>query len=220
MTITTSSAVKKRPHYADAATALVDAFGKQRVRINTEYHITVIATKGKENHDVWIPKSGGAKYRLAGARRPKVARHVADVISAIALVDGGHIKTDLTFAREAFDIAELVTDAQAAMPADQQEAVFVDAGWKDGIAQIGFVRLKRVPHGFDVSAASWPEVTKHAAAAEQSAIEHGASFAPNAVIYSDCQTMVEQMQGVYGERLVWLPRERNRAADRIANRRN
>lgn len=210
---------ERKSRAARAVTRLCESFPKHRVRVNSEFHLSILPVGNGQPHDIWLPRTGAVKYKLAGGRKTREAKDVDAVVKAIVQSETSGEKSDLTEAREARDLATLIAESTRNLPSDINEAVFVDAGWKNGIAQIGFVRLLRVENGIDLAAASWPERCESPQAAEMAAIEAGASFAPNAMIYSDCKVLVDQLDGEFQGWLRWLPRERNKAADQIANRR-
>lgn len=203
--------------YAEQIAAkLAEHFGPERVRIVSVWHIKV-RTGTADWHDVYTNAKGHLKCARKGHQRPSHCRKLADVIGLLDRYD--HKKTDVAQAQRAMSLVVLMERAQRDLPKDVQAAVFVDAGWKDGVAQIGWVYVRRADLGMAVTADTFPQRTESPTEAERLAIEYGADFAPAAVVYSDCKSLVDQLSEAYRGRLRWLPRERNKVADKIANRR-
>jgi len=169
-------------------------------------------------HNIWIDSANVVKYKLADqAGRAEIARSSPRLLKAI----GGHkhAKSDLAQMRRALELSELIDSAKAVMPqSGLTRAVFVDAGINGGRAQIGVVRVAMELNGEHVRADSHPATANNSTDAEQTAIEFAIGWAePGDIIFSDNQTAVDQARRAYGDRVRWLPRGQNQAADRVAN---
>lgn len=205
-----------RSHYCEQLSA---AFGADRFKVCTAHHVQVRTHRGKANHDIWFPISGGVKYQIGTSfKGVQLAQGIDVVIDAIRKADQGH-RITLPLAKEAVDLIELAVLSRKIFAKEDHEAVFVDAGWKQGLAQIGCVHLKRVPIGIEVNAFSFPRHTKSIDEAEELAIEYGADWAPLARVYSDSKFAVDRMEKQYPGRLKWISRKRNHVVDQIANMR-
>jgi ribonuclease HI len=198
---------------------LGDTFGKEHVFVRSPHHIQV--KNQTAVHDVWVNSSGTVKYKLSGqAGRAQVAGSSKQLFAAI----GGHDErgTDLVNMRQALELSQLIDSAKAALPhCGVSRAVFVDAGSKNGRTQIGVVQVVVDSEGEHVRAESHPSTATDSDAAEEAAIHFAVSWArANDVIFCDSKSVVERVRRQYGDRVRWLPREKNKAADRVANLRS
>ncbi|MCA9127779.1 MAG: hypothetical protein KDB22_11865 [Planctomycetales bacterium] len=201
------------PHLVEL---LRDAFGAPAVNACSPHHIQV--KRDGKTHNVWIDSANGVKFCLAGqtgrAQQASSAASLLDAIRGFQLAE-----SDLTAMRRALELSELITSAKAALPTSGLDcAVFVDAGIKDKRAQISAVRVSFDKDGEHVRAESHPIEAANSTDAEQAAIEFALTWAqPSDVIFCDNQVAVNRARREYGDRVRWLPREQNRAADRVAN---
>jgi hypothetical protein len=195
---------------------LRDTFGKDNVLVRSPHHIQV--EQERALHNVWIDSLNLVKYKLADqAGRAQIASTPEQLLQAISGHD--HDSSDLANMRQALELSKLIDSAKAALPlCGVSRAVFVDAGSKDGQAQIGVVQVAIEPDGEHVRAESHPCAATGSNAAEQAAIQYAASWAgPDIFIFSDNRAAVERARKEHGDRVRWLPREQNRVADRVAN---
>jgi hypothetical protein len=195
---------------------LSDRFGKENVIVCSPHHVQVQQPSGL--HNLWIDSRNIVKYKLADqAGKAHVASSPQRLLRAI----GGHDSdsTDLVNMRKALELSELIDSAKTALPlCGVSRAVFVDAGVKDGKAQIGVVQVQIEADGEHVRAESHPCVATDSTAAEEAAIEHAVTWAARDLpIFCDNQSAVERARKKHGDRIRWLPRKRNKAADRVAN---
>jgi hypothetical protein len=105
---------------------------------------------------------------------------------------------------------------------NQQQAVFVDAGIKNGIAQIGAVLVSVDEHGIRTKAESYFAEAKGIHEAEALAVVLGASLTTrgDCPIYCDNDTVTNFVPVELKKRVKWIPRHKNKAADKIANMRS
>lgn len=199
-------------NYEAAAKMLAEAFSPEAVKVCSQYHIQVSTRGGK--HNVFSDKSGALKMQLHGKRHPKSYASVRAIITAIQSYDPK--SSDLSRIKSAVDLAEFIGVAKHYMPDGADCAVFVDAGWKDGIGNIAIVELRRMPLGIRVIAHSEFIETESSHTAEMQAIIEGLAFNTLATVFSDCKSAVDSHPC---DRVKWIPRERNKIADRIGNRR-
>jgi hypothetical protein len=189
---------------------LAEAFGKERVFVRTEYHIQVSAGQGKQPHDIWVTKFGQIKWRLSGSRQTGGGgpRKLIDKI-------GGHRHetTDLANMQAAVELSRSINLAgELASQNNIKSGVFVDAGFKSGRARISVVAIL----GESVDAIAEPIEAPDINAAELIAVERALNKYPDPslIIYSDSKSCVVSLSN---PRVKWIPRDRNRTADRIAN---
>lgn len=210
---------------------LIDVFGPDAIQIRTPHHIQVkcghrMSTNPEGHaielpnyHNIWITKDRKLKYLTYGksgsSRRSPNINHLIDLLQK-----HNHHHTDLARAKEAIDLARLVKQAQAAHNKQKiDQAWYVDAGWKNGIATIGAVYVKKTEHGTDVIAYSWTLPLPSSAEAEHEAIRRAHSRTHSVPIFSDSQSVVEVAKAE-GFDVHWIPRDQNKIADKIGNRRN
>ncbi len=137
--------------------------------------------------------------------------------------------TDLTKLQESITAAlcKFIDEAgKYAARENIRRAVFVDAGFKDGKARIGIVRLD----GDDVLAVRKNITAPDIHEAEWIAINEGYSLAQqmgnDVPVYSDSQSAVDRAKQTLetvslggGVRVHWLSRKQNKHADHMANMR-
>lgn len=190
------------------AKALAERFGPERIVVRTAHHLQI--KSGDSFHDVWAPNEGPLKFRRAGCRKVEVSKleKLAD-----RLGDGG--ESDLEQARHAVELTELIARAKRSK---LWPAVFVDAGWKDGIGQIAAVAIRNGQHGPSVAAQSYCRPCESSTIAEGKAASLGLSMGwDGCVVYTDCAATAESAE-FKARGVKRLPRKDN-LADRIANRR-
>jgi hypothetical protein len=217
---TASLGVISDPTWCAGGTELVallrDAFGKDHVLVRSPHHVQVRCET--KLHNIWIDAANLVKFKLADqAGRAEVAGSSGQLLAAIRGHD--HTETDLAQMRRALELSELIDSAKAAMPlSGLSRAVFVDAGIKDGQAQIGVVRVSLEADGEHVRAESHPTRARNSNEAEQAAVEYALAWAgPDEVIFCDNRSAVDRARNVHGARVRWLSRNHNKAADRLAN---
>lgn len=195
---------------------LRDAFGKDNVLVRSPHHLQV--RRESKLHNLWIDSAHVVKYKLADqAGRAEVAQTRRQLLKAIRGHE--HADTDLAEMRRALELSELINSAKAALPlSGLSHAVFVDAGIKDDRAQIGVVWVALERDGEHVRAESHPVTAVNSTDAEQAAIDFALQWAgPDEIIFCDNQSAVDRARRTHGNRVRWLPRHQNKAADRVAN---
>jgi len=195
---------------------LSDRFGKGSVVVRSPHHVQV--KRNSAVHNLWIDSGHVVKYKLADqAGKATVAFSRQQLLRAISQHDGE--VTDLVNMRRALDLSELIDSAKASLPlCGVSRAVFVDAGIKGNRAQIGVVHVAIEADGEHVRAESRPCQAKNSTAAEEAAIEYAVGWAgASDLIFSDNQSAVDRARKKHGDRVRWLSRKQNRAADRLAN---
>ncbi len=195
---------------------LGERFGKDHVLVRSPYHVQVV--QGPAIHNIWIDASCVVKYRLADqAGCAKMCSSANELLRVISGHD--HSASDLTKMRTALELTDLIDSAKSALPlSGESQAVFVDAGLKDGRAQFGVVQVAVEADGEHVRAESHPCVAKTSDAAEEAAIQYAITWAAaGTVIFSDSKSAVDRARKRHGKRVRWLPRTQNKIADRVAN---
>lgn len=164
--------------------------------IRTEHHVQIQTAKGY--HDIWFGKEG-TKVKFCGSRRvqPMGADRLMAELRAYSYGES--------------DLADMQALHKLIDRAAETDGIFVDAGWKNGKAKVAVIRKQGTAidvHVRSVEAATCTE-------AEERAIAFAARCFPDptAPIYSDCQAAVEKFK----PRAVWLPRNANKDADKLAN---
>ena len=201
-------------------TALVqllrDNFGQESVLVRSPHHIQV--RNAEAIHNLWIDSHNIVKFKLADqAGRAEIVRSAKHLLRAISGHD--HDATDLADMRKALELSELIKSAKAALPlSGVSRAVFVDAGLNERQAQIAVVEVSIEADGEHVRAESRPVQASDPNTAEQAAIDYAVTWsAPGVFIFCDNQSVVDRARLKYGDRIRWLPRDRNKVADRVAN---
>jgi len=195
---------------------LSDTYGKDNVIVCSPHHIQIRQPSGL--HNIWIDSRNIVKYKLADqAGKAHVAASPQRLLRAIGGHDGD--STDLVNMRKALELSELINSAKTALPlCGVSHAVFVDAGVKDGRAQIGVVQVAIEADGEHVRAESHPCAATESTAAEEAAIEHAVAWAAaDLPIFCDNRSAVDRARKKHGDRIRWLPRKNNKVADRVAN---
>lgn len=197
---------------------LAELFGADSVTAFSEHHVRVLAPPNLI-FNVWL-----ARDCLKAGRSGSAKIEEFQSIDAVAkwIVKQGSKPNDLTKAREALELFALVNVAKnlfAERPEAEASACYVDAGWKDGIAQNAIVRLRRSKFGVEVVAHSWPHEAASIQEAEENAIRYAAEEWKFDTIYSDCKPIVDRLRELFGDRIRWIPRELNKLADSLGNRR-
>ncbi len=195
---------------------LRDNFGQDNVAVRSPHHIQVRLLPAI--HNLWIDSHNVVKYKLAGqAGHAEISRSGKQLLQAIS--GHNHDATDLADMRKALELSELIKSAKKALPlAGVSRAVFVDAGLNERQAQIAVVEVSIESDGEHVRAESRPVVASDPNTAEKAAIDYAVTWsAPGVFIFCDNQSVVDRARDQYGDRIRWLPRERNKIADGVAN---
>jgi hypothetical protein len=197
---------------------LRDSFGREQILIRSPYHLQVCI--GKLVHNIWIDGSGGVKFRLADQAGTAIAaQSIKDLVKAIRGFDRD--SSDLVNMQRALELSRLIESARRHLPlCGGSQAAFVDAGFKNGQGQIGVVEVRVDDDGEHVRAESQPCQVKSIHYAEVAAIQLAVMLvAKDVFIFSDNQSAVQKMSAEFGDRIRWLPRDENKAADKVANMR-
>lgn len=187
---------------------LANAFGRERVLVHTEHHLQV--ADGPRKHDVWLGKYG-LKWKLAGSRNVSHG-------SPERLIDriNGYdpARTDLSEMHAALELSRSINEAGRLAVANKiTRGVWCDAGFKDGKAQISVVKID----GDFVAANAEPRQVANIHDAEYAAIKFAMSvydMDDTLPIFSDSRSAVDV---VSLPRVRWIPREKNKVADGLAN---
>lgn len=206
----------ERPDRVELVTALTERFGKEFVKVRTEHHVQVIF--GKVKHDVWMTKDKIIKYKLHGQGGPASRTNLDNLLNVIDQHKPD--ASDLARMREAHELAESINEAQSRLKSlGLKAAVFCDAGVRDGLAKMGYIYVAQTDSGPTITAHVW-----HARCSIETA-EYSAIFyaveeyrgEPDLPIFSDNQQAVDKAKAKHGDRINWLPRGKNKIADKIAN---
>lgn len=201
-------------HDTDTIVAeLANHFGAAAVKVCSEYHVKV--TVDGAAHNVYRNDAGLLKLQLQNGGRAKCYSAIEHVIARISNFDAK--RTAFGRSKAALELAELVAVAKRRIPHDVSEAVFVDAGWKDGLAVVGFVHVQRGPLGFTVRAGSRPLKIRTIHAAELLAIKWGLIASRTATVFSDAHSAAAIWASRVGDRVKVIGRKENKAADKMAN---
>jgi len=167
--------------------------------VRNQHHIQIPCLPKGKFHDVWIGKAG-LKWMLHGNQ----ISQTGSPAELLRMLDAYHPEqTDLAWMSS---LTAMLTKHAGRV------GVFVDAGWKDGVAKACFVRFH--PDGdTEILIRTFDSPSSHDA--EVTAIKIAVERCPGEAIHSDCQSAVE----VVGHPAVWIPREKNKVADRLGNRR-
>jgi len=199
--------------------ALVNAFGPSSVRVNTEHHVQVRSSNSGW-HDVWINKESMISMKICGKRSVKTNLSANDVIGRIE--NYNTTKTDLAAMHEALRIGESIQHAHAVMLDRQLDrAIFVDAGFKDGKAKAAAILVTK-EGDVDVRVRSISINTS--SQAEYRAVLLGMDLRDqyadyDTPIFTDCKALFEHKELKNVENINWIPRIRNKGADRLSNMR-
>lgn len=176
------------------------------VKVRSQYHIQVNSSKGY--HDIWLNSQGEMKFKLAGNRNALMNNDVNFIVNQIKL----NHKSHLDKMNEMLDLAKFINKCEK-LSKETGIAIFTDAGFKDGKARIAAVYV----NGNDIEAKSKLIEVDSVSSAEAEAIRLGIEMNPYAIVYNDNESIVKSMNN---NRIKWIPREENKAADRIGNMRN
>lgn len=201
----------------NAVAKLCEAFGKERIIVNGQYHLSILCEGGK--HEVYFSKDC-LKLHLHGERGIEQVQSLTSLIRAVKSHDPH--ASDLHAMKAAVDLAQLVVDAKRNL-GELRQAVYVDAGWKDGMAEIAAVFVTQDTHGPRVIAQSYMEPMESSEQAERFAVRFGDVLANEQTrlacpIFTDCQSIVANFRNE-GYDVRCLSREKNRVADKLANMR-
>lgn len=194
---------------ADLIKALGEAFGPDRVKVNTEFHVQVVAPRGF--HDVWMAHNWtGFKLKLAGNKRIQHFKHVSRLTTALKTAMGA--KTDLTDMEDVLRLTTLIRRASE----KKQSGVFVDAGWKNGKAKIAVICI----HETTMVARSFELYQPDSLAAEIAALEYALQYNPFELevlppVFCDCTGAIQKINN---PRVQWISRINN-VSDSIGNMR-
>lgn len=200
--------------------SLVKAFGSDSVRVNTEYHVQVRSYKSGW-HDVWVNKDNNLSVRLNGKRGVKPCNSINDVISRIDSYNSA--RTDIVAMQEALHIGESIQHAQSVLMDRQlDKAIFVDAGFKNGKAKAAAIFITS---GGDVDVRIRSIDIETSSQAELRAILLGMELRDefgefDTFIFTDCQALFEHETVKNAKNINWIPRIRNKGADRLSNLRS
>jgi hypothetical protein len=196
---------------------LVHAFGAPAVKVCTEYHIKV-ASGG--SHNVYLnSRDKSIRLQLCGKRRLTEHHSVNDVISRIT--QHNENKTDIAAMREALRLGESIQHAYHVLLDRQLEkAIFVDAGFKDGQAKAAAIL---VHSNGDVDVRVRAIEIDTSGQAEVRAVLLGMELRgddDDIHIFTDCQSIFGIHEVKNAKNVHWIPRQRNKAADRLSNMRS
>ena len=177
--------------------AILDAIAAEfPLIVRNEHHVQIDLGGGKF-HDLWIAEHGRElKVRLYGERSTEFCENLGRLQKRLRAYT--YESTDLASLRQIERLVELVK---------RKPGIWVDAGWKDGNARIAVIAT--AGFGFDVSVRDIEATTS--SYAEEWAVEFAKKRYPgDAPIFTDHQALA-------GGRVVWVPREENKAADKLSN---
>lgn len=181
---------------------LGDAFGAANVHIRTQYHVQVSSPRGF--HNIWHGNEG-FKLQLVGQKAWQYSKpsKIIDLIRKYQPAD-----TDLGRMEAALSLSALIKRAIK----ENKVGVFVDAGWKNGMAKIAAIFV----NGDRITAESFVESHPDNTSAEVAAIRFGLQhflIKPPPIIFSDCKNAIS----IVGHpRVHWIQRDNN-VADKIGN---
>jgi hypothetical protein len=175
-------------------TRLVEEYG---AIVRTQHHLQI--TCGKGFHNIWTGKEG-LKLQLYGHRN--VNRASPEAI----------LKYLAAYQPEASDLATMQRLVSFLKRLEGREGVFVDAGWKDGKARAAMVRISK---NGNMNIMVWNFESVSNMDAEIAAMRMAWETWGHPIIHSDSQQAVKE----FGNGSVWLPRELNKEADMLANKR-
>jgi len=197
---------------------LVAAFGSASVRVNTEYHVQV--RSGDSWHNIYLNQRGDISLRLRGKRSGVVVHSPKDIVSRINTFQES--KTELAAMNEALKLGESIQHAHRVLVDRQIDAaIFVDGGWKDGKAKIAAI-LVRSDGDADISvrsiecdSSSNTEIRAVLLGYELRSRDEDVEIP----IFTDCQAVLGHTLVSHVDNLHWVPRNRNKGADRLSNMR-
>lgn len=194
---------------------LVQQYGEDAVRVNSQYHVQVAAKEGGW-HDIWFNQWNEKKIRLHGNRTIYPNSSNQNILNILS----GHVasKTNLAAMHVAKDMGAKFRKVFRAAELDKlATAVYVDAGWKEGVARISAVFL--ADGGDTVEAKVITINTKDSNEAEARAVDLGSVLRPDpgVRIFTDCQSVADTTPV---PNVKWIPREDNKMADNLSSTRN
>lgn len=168
--------------------------------VRTEHHAQIELGDGRK-HDFWIADQGYVlKVKLAGQRSAEEYESVNQLRSALD-----------AYSYEQTDLADLKRMERLVALAKGMPGVWVDAGWKRGVGKIAVIAT--YGNGFDAHMRTVE--TDNSLLAEKEAIALAKRLYPEApIIFTDCKSLASVEHAIQ-----WVPRENNKAADRIGNMR-
>lgn len=200
--------------------SLVAAFGSSSVKVNTEYHIQVQSRSAINGwHDIYLNSKGDMSLRLKGKRSGIVVYSARDIISRITQYQ--ETKTELASMREALKLGESIQHANRVLiDHNIPSAIFVDGGWKDGKAKIAAI-LVREDGDVDVKIRSieCDSSSQTEVRAVLLGYELRRSDDTDIPIFTDCQAVLGHSLISHVGNVHWVPRNRNKGADRLSNMR-
>jgi hypothetical protein len=194
---------------ADLVRALGEAFGPDKVKVHTEFHVQVVATRGV--HDIWMAHNWtGFKLKLSGNKKIQHFKYVSRLTTALKTAMGA--KTDLTDMEDVLRLTTLIRKASQ----KKQSGVFVDAGWKNGKAKIAVIYI----HETTMVARSFEQDQPDSLAAEIAALQYALQYNPLDLqilppVFCDCTGAIQKINN---PRVQWISRINN-VSDSIGNMR-
>ncbi len=183
-------------------------FGEGNVVKKTEYHIQ-LCVNGIW-HQFYINKFGKTKLHIQGERFARDLRF-KDMESVLR---NYKLSPAIIRAKVVTDLSHFIKYAQTSIHEEEDCAIFVDAGFKDGLGQVAIVEVRRGTLGIEVVAHSKPIQVESAYEAEKTAVQEGLDFNLIANVYTDCQSLISM-----DKRVIWIPREQNKVADKLSHKR-
>jgi hypothetical protein len=181
---------------------LAEVFG-DRVIVRSQYHVQITSSKGP--HDIWISKIGYIKLKMAGDRETHEQVSLSFIVNHIK----AEVKTSVEKMQEMLDVAKFMNQCEKTAQTIGS-AIFTDSGFKDGKAKIAAI----VVDGTNIDAKSRLIEVNCNSDAERQAIVLGLTMHATLTVYNDSLSVVN---GIQNERVKWLPRTSNKAADSIGN---
>jgi len=182
----------------------------ERVEVRSAYHIQVLSDKGP--HDVWVKKDRTIKFRSAGDN----TIHEDISFEKIVKMIGSSKKTKVEKMKEMLDIAAVVGVSEKAAEFIG-DAIFTDAGFKNGKARIAAVMVKEGEiQAKCLKDAQKAQVINNIQDAERLAIIYGLRMDKKLTVYNDNKSVCEAMNH---PRVKWLSRDLLKAPDKLANMR-
>jgi hypothetical protein len=198
----------------DIIIQLKNIFGHEQIKICNEYHIQVNSPRGK--HNIWMTGNGTLKLQLCGCRQVIAGLKISTLIKKIKQYS--FTESDLAMMEHALNLTKFIQQSIV----KKTNGIFVDAGWKDGVAKIAVILII----GDHVAAESYRIAAENSMQAELHAINFALNWKPfefdgTIQIYTDCKAAIDWLckNGKRDPRIQWISREKN-SADKIGNMRN
>jgi hypothetical protein len=183
---------------------LMREFSRYGIIRRTEWHYQ-IPVSPNHYHDIWVNRFGQLKIQLDGgrARLNSFGQLHAGLVGHKVYIPSQKLPKAMAIVEE----LSLATDIPEIPRHDS--GVFIDAGWINGLARIALVYKKRDY----LEIRSWYEQSPNSLAAEERAYIEAKKLWPDETIFTDCQTLAQRYD------LIWIPREKNKTADKFGNMR-